>query len=546
MRHPVSGGAVRTAAAVSIAALVLAACSSINNSPAAGGGQSPTADNRAPKQGGTLVVALSDEPDALDPTTARTLVGRSVFTSICEKLYDIDAKLEIVPQLAAAMPQTSSDGKTVTVTLRTGIKFADGTAMDAAAVKTSLDRDLTLPTSARKSDLASVESVSVTDPSTVVLHLKSPFAPLVAQLADRAGMVMSPAALKTEGANFGAHPVCVGPFKFQSRVAQDHIDVVKDTNYYDASHVYLDKVSYKIIADSTTRFNNLRSGDVQVLDAVAATDVNALQADSNLQLLTSDSLGYQGITVNLGNANGVGKPAATLPANLNSAMATDPRVRQAFEMSIDRDAINKVVFQGKYTPACGPISPASPFSSDPAQACAKHDPAAAKALLQQAGVKTPFNISMIIANTPDGARLGQAIQAQVKEGGFNLKLVPTEFAASLDQTDAGNYQMFQVGWSGRVDPDGNISNFVHSDGSQNNNGYASSTVDGLLAKSQATEDQSTRSDLFGQVITQLHKDLPIIYLYRLKNFTGVSRKVVGVQMYGDGLMRFAHAGFAAG
>ncbi|HEY7102931.1 MAG TPA: ABC transporter substrate-binding protein, partial [Mycobacteriales bacterium] len=296
MRQTVSGGAARAAAAVSIAALVLAACSSIDT-PSGGGGQPSAADNRAAKNGGTLVVALSDEPDPLDPTTARTLVGRSVFMSICEKLYDINPKLEIVPQLAAEMPQTSSDGKTVTIKLRTGVKFADGTTMDAAAVKTSLDRDLTLPTSARKSDLASVDSVSVTDPSTVVLHLKSPFAPLVAQLADRAGMVMSPAALKTEGTNFGAHPVCVGPFKFQSRVAQDHIDVVKDTNYYDASHVYLDKVSYKIIADSTTRFNNLRSGDVQVLDAVSATDVDALQADSNLQLLTSESLGYQGITI---------------------------------------------------------------------------------------------------------------------------------------------------------------------------------------------------------------------------------------------------------
>jgi peptide/nickel transport system substrate-binding protein len=544
MRLTVSGGAARTAAAVSIAALVLAACSSINT-PAGGGAASPTTDNRTAKQGGTLLVALSDEPDALDPTTARTLVGRSVFTSICEKLYDINAKLQIIPQLAAAMPQISDDGKTVTIKLRDGVKFADGTAMDAAAVKTSLDRDLTLPTSARKSDLASVQSVSVTDPSTVVLHLKSPFAPLVAQLADRAGMVMSPAALKSEGTKFGAHPVCVGPFKFQSRVAQDHIDVVKDPNYYDASHVYLDKVSYKIIADSTTRFNNLRSGDVQVLDAVSATDVDALQADSNLQLLSSDSLGYQGITINLGNVNGVGKPAGKLPANLNSAMATDPRVRQAFELSIDREAIVKTVFQGKYTPACGPISPASPFSSDAAQACPKHDPAAAKALLQQAGVQTPFKISMIVANTPDATRLGQAIQAQVKDGGFDLKLVPTEFAASLDQTDAGNYQMFQIGWSGRVDPDGNISNFVHSEGSQNNNGYASSTVDELLAKSQASQDQSTRADLFGQVITQLHKDLPIIYVYRLKNFTGVSRTVVGVQLYGDGLMRFAHAGFAA-
>jgi peptide/nickel transport system substrate-binding protein len=202
------------------------------------------------------------------------------------------------------------------------------------------------------------------------------------------------------------------------------------------------------------------------------------------------------------------------------------------------------VFQGKFAPACGPISPSSPFSSDAAQACAKHDPAAAKALLQQAGVTTPFRISMIVANTPDGARLGQAIQAQAKEGGFDLRLVPTEFAASLDQTDKGDYQMFQVGWSGRVDPDGNIANFVASEGSQNNNGYSSSTVDSLIKQSQAKTDEAQRAALFGQVVTQLHKDLPIIYLYRLKNFTGVSRKVVGVQMYGDGLMRFAHAGFA--
>jgi peptide/nickel transport system substrate-binding protein len=226
-------------------------------------------------------------------------------------------------------------------------------------------------------------------------------------------------------------------------------------------------------------------------------------------------------------------------------MATDPRVRQAFELSLDREAINKVVFQDKFTPACGPISPNSPFSSDAAQTCAKYDPAAAKALLAQAGVKTPFRISMIVGNTPAAARLGQAIQAQVKDGGFDLQLVPTEFASSLDQTDRGDYQLFQIGWSGRVDPDGNISNFVTALGSQNNNGYASSTVDSLLTKSRSTTDQATRTDLFGQVITELHKDLPIIYLYRLKNFTGVAKTVVGVQMYGDGLMRFAHAGLAA-
>jgi peptide/nickel transport system substrate-binding protein len=214
-------------------------------------------------------------------------------------------------------------------------------------------------------------------------------------------------------------------------------------------------------------------------------------------------------------------------------------------MSLDRDAINNVVFRGQFTPACGPISAASPLSSDAAQACPKHDPAGAKQLLGQAGVTVPLKVTMIIANTPDSTRLGEAIQAQVKEGGFDLQLQPTEFAASLDQTDAGKYQMFQVGWSGRVDPDGNIANFVHTGGSQNNCGYSNPAVDTLLDKARATSDTAMRRDLYGQVITKLHDDVPLIYLYRQKNFTGVSSNVVGVQVYGDGLLRFGTAGFAA-
>jgi peptide/nickel transport system substrate-binding protein len=203
------------------------------------------------------------------------------------------------------------------------------------------------------------------------------------------------------------------------------------------------------------------------------------------------------------------------------------------------------VFRGQFTPACGPISAASPLSSTAAQACAKHDVAGAKQLLASAGVTTPLKVSMVIANTPESTRLGEAIQAQAKEAGFDVQLVPTEFAASLDQTDAGKYQLYQVGWSGRVDPDGNITNFVGTQGSQNISGYSNPAVDTLLAQARATADVGARRDLYGQVITKLREDLPLIYLYRQKNFTGVSTSVVGVQVYGDGILRFGAAGFAA-
>ena len=183
-------------------ALTLAACSSIGSDQ-----PQPTAsDNRPARAGGTLRIALSAEPDALDPTLARTLVGRTVFNAICEKLYDVDSKLTVVPQLRRALPEFATDGLSATIKLRTGVKFADGTTLDAAAVKRTLDRHMTLEGSARKSELSSVASVDVTDPSTVNVKLKQPFTPLTAVLADRAGMVMSPKALHAGTIRSGPTP----------------------------------------------------------------------------------------------------------------------------------------------------------------------------------------------------------------------------------------------------------------------------------------------------------------------------------------------------
>jgi peptide/nickel transport system substrate-binding protein len=379
----------------------------------------------------------------------------------------------------------------------------------------------------------------------VAIGLKAPFAPLTAVLADRAGMIMSPAALQAKGQDFATAPVCVGPFKFSSRVAQDRIEVVKDPNYYAADKVKLDKVVYRIIADETTRFNNLRSGDVDVLDTVAPTDVDALSADSNLRLLSSASLGYQGITVNLGNRDGVGKASAPLAAPYAGPLATDARVRRAFELSLDRQAINQAVFRGKFAAACGPISPDSQYASDASRACPAHDPAAAKRLLTEAGLTTPVRVGLVIANTPQARLLGEAIQAQVKEGGFDLQLQPTEFSASLDATDAGKFQLFQLGWSGRIDPDGNIASFLSTMGSQNIAGYSNPALDRLIGQARATSDLDKRRALYGQIVTAAQADDPIIYLYRQKNLTGVSGRVGGVKVYGDGILRFGEAGFVA-
>jgi len=171
----------------------------------------------------TLVVALNQDPDLLDPTLSRTYVGRIIFAHMCEKLFEIDETLRLSPQLAAALPTISDGGKTVTIKLRSGVKFNDGTPMNAEAVKFSLDRHREMKGSNRRSELEPITTIEVVDPLTIRLRLKSPFSPLVATLADRAGMPVSPAAVNKLGDKFATAPVCVGPWSFVERVPQDRI-----------------------------------------------------------------------------------------------------------------------------------------------------------------------------------------------------------------------------------------------------------------------------------------------------------------------------------
>lgn len=220
----------------------------------------------------SLRVGLAEDPDILDPTLARTYVGRIVFSSICDKLFDINDKLELVPQLALGHA-ISDDGKSVTIKLRPNVKFHDGEAMDAEAVKFSLERHMTMQGSFRKPELAAVSKIEVIDPLTVELHLKAPFSPLIAQLSDRAGMMVSPKAAKASGDKFGLNPVCAGPFKFVERIQQDRIVVEKFADYWNKDNVFIDRIVYRPVVESTVRLANLKAGSLDIIERALATDL---------------------------------------------------------------------------------------------------------------------------------------------------------------------------------------------------------------------------------------------------------------------------------
>src|ERR1700690_614498 len=274
----------------------------------------------------TLRIGLAEDPDVLDPSIARTYVGRIVFASFCDKLFDIDEKLNIVPQLALSH-ETSADGKEMTIKLRPGVKFHDGEAFDAEAAKFSLDRHLTLPTSFRKPELAALDHVDVVDPLTIKLVLKTPYSPLIAQLTDRPGMMVSPKAAKEAGEKFGLHPVCAGPYKFVERVQQDRMVFEKFADYWNKENIFIGRVVFLPIVDATVRLANLRSGGLDLIERVLATDIRDVRADPRLKLSTALELGYQGVTLNIGNDKAKG------------ALSQSAKVRQALDLSIDREAI---------------------------------------------------------------------------------------------------------------------------------------------------------------------------------------------------------------
>jgi peptide/nickel transport system substrate-binding protein len=480
----------------------------------------------------TLVVALNQDPDILDPTLARTYVGRIVFSQICEKLYEIDEQLRIHPQLAADMPQITDGGRTVTIKLRPNVKFNDGTALDAEAMRFSLDRHRTLKGSSRASELAPVEAVDVVDPLTVRLRLKAPFSPLLAQLTDRAGMPVSPTAVKKLGDKFGTAPVCVGPWQFAERVAQDRIVVERSAHYFDPGKAKFDRVVFRIMPDDNVRLANLKSGDIDVMHMVSPTDATALKREGRFQVSNVTGLGYQGITINLRNTTGKTQP----PGDLGTPLANDPRVREAFELSIDREALNQVAWDGLYTPGCTPIPPISVFF-DKSRKCPGRDVAKAKKLLADAGLAGGYAFEMVIVNNPRERRVGEVIQQMAREAGFNIALRPQEFASSLKDNDDGKHQAFLIGWSGRVDPDGNIHHNQTCKGSLNATLACDEKIDTLLNKAREVSDVDQRRALYREAIDMFTARRNIIYVYHQNYIVAFPKAFTGYQAVPDGLIR---------
>jgi peptide/nickel transport system substrate-binding protein len=471
----------------------------------------------------TLTIGLREDPDVLDPTLGSAYVSRIVYASMCDKLIDLDAKLNLVPQLATSWDY--EDPTHLVLHLRPGVVFHDGEPFDAEAVRYKLTRDRTIKGSMRVGEVNAIDAIEVVDPLTVRLVLKAPSSPLLSQLADRAGIMISPKAAEAAGADFGSHPFCAGPFAFESRVAQDSIVLRRFPRYWDAAAYHFDRVVFRPLPNSAVRLANLQAGSLDLVEYVLPSDVETVERDPKLKIAIGDGLAYQGITFNINNG-----PAA------NTTLGQNRLVRQAFELAIDRDVLNQVVYGGLFSPTAQANPASSPFFVPEVRPLPR-DLDRARTLLKRAGVVLPVPVTLTLPNSPDLQQAAEVIQSMVGEAGFELKLRVMEFASSLQAGYGGDFQAYLIAWSGRSDADGNTWQHLHTGGTFNFGRWSSSAADALLDQARIPIDVTERRALYAKLWEVERADLPLMYLWTTKNVVGMKRGLDGFVQVPDGLIR---------
>jgi len=336
---------------------------------------------------------------------------------------------------------------------------------------------------------------------------------------------VSPKAAAAAGDKFGLHPVCAGPYKFVERVPQDRIVGEKFADYWNKDNLHIDRIVYLPISDDTVRLANLKSGGLDLIERALATDIKDIRADPKLKLATALGVGYMGIDINIGKGE-----------RANSPLGKSAAVRRALDAAIDREAINQVVFNGEFVPGNQWVNPENSYyqQSFPVP---KRDVAKAKALLKEAGVTTPFGVDFMVPKGAQPQSVAEVVQAMAAEIGINMKIRVTEFATSLKQAEAGEYEAYLLAWSGRGDPDGNLYSFYKCKAPLNYTGSCNADVDKLLDESRVPSDQAQRKAIYENLTRLLLDNESIIYLYHPRVLIAHTTRLEGYRQLPDGLVR---------
>jgi peptide/nickel transport system substrate-binding protein len=483
-------------ASILIFATVLAACAPT----ATTGGPSPTTST-GPKKGGTLILARSGEVTNLDPHKVPAFTSARVFELVYSYLMRLDENLGVQPDLAEAMPTTSSDGKTVTVKLRSGVKFHNGDPLTSADVKYTFDRIIDTKTSAvARSFFADVDTITAPDPVTVVFNLKNPNAALLAYMAHpNTGIVAKKIGEANADLSKKETAIGSGPFKLVEWVPDNFMRFEANKDYYVSGQPYLDGIRINVVPDESSLAAALRT---KAADMAIVTDpkvARTLRTETGITLDSKPSLSY-----NLLFLNTKRKPFDNV------------KVRQAVAYAIDRKAIIDAVAFGEGEVA-GPIAPALanyalPTSQYPLYT---RDVAKAKQLLQEANAG-PYSFTILTSTTEPayGKDIAQLVQAQLGEAGITVTIQTTELTQYVDRWLKADFDMATGLNGGGPDPDFYLYRYFTDDGNLNFvTSYKNPTSSDAIKTARATTDVAKRKDLYTTAQKELVNGVPFIWLY---------------------------------
>jgi peptide/nickel transport system substrate-binding protein len=498
--------------------------------------------------GGKVTFAIWQSPDSLDPAVSGLISAGYVISQIYEPLIwhrpGLKEGVEFYPGLAESW-EISDDVKTYTFHLRKDVKFHDGTPLTADAIKATYDHIVDPNTKSRSAAtaLGPYDHTEVVDDYTAKIVFKEPNGAFLNTVADASFSPSSPTALQKEGADFGKSPVGTGIFMFKEWVPDDHVTIVRNPDYawpsssfQNQGTAYLDEITFRIIPDSATRVNALKTGEVDMAENLPPQDVVTFQGDSaNFQVF---------------NASVTGMPYCIM-INVAHAPTDDLKVRQALNFATSQEQIIDALFKGVYEPSHSVFLPGTLGYDKSQDAIYSYDPDKAKSLLDEAGwvmdgdtrKKNGQELTLEFINLANFGfdDISLIMQSQFADVGIKTNISAQSFPAVGDTLNKGEGQHNLTDFFYyAVDPYflralyacdqvGVGFNWMH---------YCNADLDKLVQEGNATSDVAKRQQIYAQAGTMVMNDATIIPIYQQRAVFAAKSTIKGMSFSINGMPFF--------